>query len=165
MDDDPTPPSSWITTSSDVGRVIASLVPEDATTTIETHRKQWSKSEDELIRSMVDSIGFRWRQIAARLPGRSDDAIRNRWARLNPQSANTLRAPATTHRRAVETRTRWTRAEDDTLVSLVWSIFKQDVAYASLKKSERRAWSTIADQLPGRTPHACRNRHHRLMTI
>ena len=44
-------------------------------------RKEWSNEEDELIINGVMQYGYRWRQIAARLPGRSDDAVRNRWNR------------------------------------------------------------------------------------
>lgn len=45
-------------------------------------RKEWSAEEDSLIRSGVERLGCRWRVIAAQLPGRSDDAVRNRWSRL-----------------------------------------------------------------------------------
>jgi len=45
-------------------------------------RKEWSPHEDELIRRGVEQLGCRWRVIAAQLPGRSDDAVRNRWSRL-----------------------------------------------------------------------------------
>ena len=49
-------------------------------------RKEWSSTEDELIRNGVAQLGYKWRVIAAQLPGRSDDAVRNRWSRLQ-QSA------------------------------------------------------------------------------
>ena len=45
-------------------------------------RKEWSAEEDALIRNGVEQLGCRWRVIAAQLPGRSDDAVRNRWSRL-----------------------------------------------------------------------------------
>ena len=45
-------------------------------------RKEWSSTEDELIRNAVAQLGYKWRVIAAQLPGRSDDAVRNRWSRL-----------------------------------------------------------------------------------
>ena len=48
----------------------------------ETSRKTWMAEEDKVILDAVTRIGFRWRSIAALLPGRSDDAVRNRWNRL-----------------------------------------------------------------------------------
>ena len=45
-------------------------------------RKEWSLTEDDLIRHGVQRLGCKWRVIAAQLPGRSDDAVRNRWSRL-----------------------------------------------------------------------------------
>lgn len=69
-------------------------------------RKEWSLAEDDLIRHGVQMLGCKWRVIAAQLPGRSDDAVRNRWSRLqesmrppeqqqpNPKSAASLAAPS-----------------------------------------------------------------------
>ena len=37
---------------------------------------------DANIRQAVLAHGGRWRKIAAELPGRSDDAVHNRWNRL-----------------------------------------------------------------------------------
>jgi len=48
----------------------------------ELTRKAWLASEDQLIMDSVQSMGFRWRVIAGMLPGRSDDAVRTRWTRL-----------------------------------------------------------------------------------
>lgn len=62
-------------------------------------RKEWSVSEDNIIRESVLAHGCRWRRIAAQLPGRSDDAVRNRWNRLKEmgisESATPNPAPAT----------------------------------------------------------------------
>jgi hypothetical protein len=48
----------------------------------EMTRKPWLAAEDETILESVQSMGARWRVIAQMLPGRSDDAVRNRWNRL-----------------------------------------------------------------------------------
>lgn len=45
-------------------------------------RRPWSQEEDRTILDYVGRLGVRWRQIAAQLPGRSDDAVRNRFNRL-----------------------------------------------------------------------------------
>ena len=46
--------------------------------------------EDQLIWRGVQQIGCKWRQIAAMLPGRSDDAVRNRYNRLKEAEASGL---------------------------------------------------------------------------
>mmetsp|Transcript_18858 Transcript_18858/g.48187 ORF Transcript_18858/g.48187 Transcript_18858/m.48187 type:complete len:438 (-) Transcript_18858:223-1536(-) len=141
-------------------------------------RKEWSASEDELIRSNVESHGCRWRIIASMLPGRSDDAVRNRWNRL--KEAQNPRLPANVNGEAGLTegsgkssgrsggkyrgsssadgeggskpeRISWSRQEDETIVSSV-----ADFGHK---------WGKIALRLPGRTEHAIRNRYSRLQTM
>ena len=50
------------------------------------NRKEWAAGEDELILEAVRHLGCKWRVIASMLPGRSDDAVRNRWNRLKEPS-------------------------------------------------------------------------------
>jgi hypothetical protein len=52
------------------------------------NRKDWAPTEDATILNAVDTLGPRWRQIASLLPGRSDDAVRNRWKRLKDAEAS-----------------------------------------------------------------------------
>lgn len=45
-------------------------------------RAMWTAEEDRIIEEGVAKFGCKWRQIAAKLPGRSDSSVRNRWMRL-----------------------------------------------------------------------------------
>lgn len=47
-----------------------------------SERVSWSVSEDETIMRSVEELGNKWQKIALRLPGRTEHAIRNRFARL-----------------------------------------------------------------------------------
>lgn len=49
----------------------------------------WTAEEDESILSLVEQHGKRWSKIAASLPGRSDNGVRNRWNRI--ERANAMR--------------------------------------------------------------------------
>ena len=48
--------------------------------------------EDLLITQSIAELGHKWNQIAERLPGRTEHAIRNRWHRLLQMQKN--QAPA-----------------------------------------------------------------------
>lgn len=123
-------------------------------------RKEWIGQEDEIIRASVLTYGCRWRKIAAMLPGRSDDAVRNRWSRLRETMQGDLPIPQPVKRTNAEEkeksgskveRVSWTRAEDTIILSSV-----QELGHK---------WNQIQTRLPGRTDHAIRNRFHRLQTI
>ena len=45
-------------------------------------RHTWTKEEDRIILQMVAAHGAKWIDIAAKLPGRTDHAARNRYHRL-----------------------------------------------------------------------------------
>jgi hypothetical protein len=49
----------------------------------------WTVEEDLLILQLVEHHGKRWSKIAAHLPGRTDNGVRNRWNRM--EKAQTLR--------------------------------------------------------------------------
>ena len=64
-------------------------------------RKEWSLAEDDLIRHGVQRLGCKWRVIAAQLPGRSDDAVRNRWSRLQESMRGPDQRPPKPHGAAI----------------------------------------------------------------
>mmetsp|Transcript_42227 Transcript_42227/g.90089 ORF Transcript_42227/g.90089 Transcript_42227/m.90089 type:complete len:316 (-) Transcript_42227:718-1665(-) len=151
-EDEKTPPSS-------PAYIPASLPSRRAAASAPHNRKEWAAEEDDAIRLGVAELGMRWRAIAARLPGRSDDAVRNRWARLQSSSGPTTfvgahsptkRPTGVTRqkREGVEARHSWT-AEEDAIIT------------ASVNEWGRR-WNRIVERLPKRTEHAIRNRWHRL---
>jgi len=126
-------------------------------------RKEWTAEEDAFIRHGV-ATNKGWSSIASQLPGRSDDAVRNRWKRLRdltdvppPQpppadgaNAAQLAAPAKPPKRKGD-RVTWSRAEDAVIIGSVHAFGHK--------------WGLIAKLLPGRTEHAIRNRYQRLLTI
>lgn len=149
----PVPPTSCADTGveefSDAGRT-PSVSPAHS-------RKEWLPWEDEAIRQGVETLGTKWRIISAGLPGRSDDAVRNRWARLQlaPGAADLSSAPPGSKppmprqkRTDAEPRHSWTTEEDLEIIRSV--------------AANGRRWNRIAEKLPRRTEHAIRNRWHRL---
>jgi len=59
-------------------------------------RVSWSSYEDQVIVRAVQELGPRWCAVAARLPSRTDQAVRNRWNRLQQRArvqARTMLAP------------------------------------------------------------------------
>jgi hypothetical protein len=47
-----------------------------------TLKQGWTRHEDATILRTVREVGNKWSHIAAQLPGRSDDAVRNRYIRI-----------------------------------------------------------------------------------
>jgi len=141
-------------------------------------RLSWSAEDDAKIVESVLEHGCKWRLIASFFEGRSDDAVRNRWNRVKdlpvhnhgraaPQKAaklaKALKAEetkgATCHSQGAsapleeshEGRVSWSRQEDEVILRSVGEMGHK--------------WHSIAQQLPGRTEHAIRNRFARLQSL
>lgn len=148
-------------------------------------RKEWSLAEDELIRNGVQQLGCKWRVIAAQLPGRSDDAVRNRWSRLQesmrgpeqrppkPHSAassgagpsHSSGAPAADSARQPGSPVKLERkGSADKKERTSWTRAEDDVIVQCVAELGHK-WFEIARRLPGRTDHAIRNRWSRLQSI
>ena len=157
-------------------------------------RKEWTAAEDEIIQSGVAMFGCKWRRIAAQLPGRSDDAVRNRWNRLKeardgPLPADGVEgdaaAPPPARRRASGggrkapasgsspegAATNGPPAADGSTPTkgakperMSWTKV-EDATIVNGVQELGHKWYQIAQRLPGRTDHAIRNRYHRLQAM
>lgn len=87
----------------------------------------WTKEEDELIVKQQLLLGNQWAVITKMLPGRSDNAVKNRWHAAQRHMSSG---------RANYVRREWKQHEDDYIVS---------------ELSKGTNFSKIAKNLPGRT--------------
>ena len=112
----------------------------------------WTREEDTKIVQYVQLTGQKWAVIAALLPGRTDDAVRNRYLRLQKKtrSGEVLDATAVmTSQDLIECESSkkgdmWTDQEDARIMDAV-------ARYG-------QKWQTISECLPGRSANAVRNR-------
>eukprot|EP00966_Prymnesium_polylepis_P079910 1851452-Prymnesium_polylepis.1 len=91
----------------------------------------WHGMEDATIRAIVTKYGTRWDLIAALLPNRSEDAVRNRWHRTQRQAQSNGQPMATAlppgweppppagPRGPMHSNERWTAEEDQTILEAV----------------------------------------------
>jgi len=148
-------------------------------------RRVWLPEEDHLIATSVEEIGCRWRTIAARMPGRTDDAVRNRWNRLQEMLHNRVaHTMGNDDGRRVYKCSKCGQQKRDHVcpyatafffgehhsekdagkpMRLTWTphedhLIRNNVAHVGHK------WGYISSLLVGRTEHAVRNRWHRLQS-
>ena len=101
-------------------------------------KQGWTVEEDQTILRMVEETGQKWSSIAVVLPGRTDDAVRNRFLRLQRKAAQ-----------GEKRGDMWTAEEDKQI--------REAVQINGLK------WHEIAAELNGRSANAVRNRYLRCM--
>ncbi|XP_034487301.1 myb protein isoform X2 [Drosophila innubila] len=94
--------------------------------------KRWSKSEDVLLKSLVEKHGECWNIIGTHFKDRLEQQVQQRWAKvLNPEL---IKGP-------------WTRDEDEKVIELV-------------RRFGPKKWTLIARYLNGRIGKQCRERWH-----
>ena len=136
---------------------------------------RWAQTEDMAIMAAVRRLGTRWPEIAALLPGRTGDAVRNRWHRL--QMAQVL--ADTDEGRAVTDLMLPPISEEDVVAAQQDAAAQQAAAIeekgrapwsaeedATLLEGVRRhgcRWRVIVASLPGRSDSSTRNRYNRLL--
>ena len=152
-------PGRWVVRVDDVLEALASASPQKRPRLRD--RQTWTSAEDAFIKAAVIEHGFAWRRIAADLhrtdpsgPIRSDDAIRNRYKRLEGlgtvvgQDGDKAMSDAATRR---PKREQWSAIED--------AIILENVARIGCQ------WDSVSKFLSNRTAHATRNRYYRLSTL
>lgn len=156
-----------------------SFRPENASEQKPRRKVGWTSTEDLAILATVRRLGTQWGRIAAQLPGRTADAVRNRWHRL--QKTHSLgdteegRAALDALLLACGISDDWQSAPDPTHKSggdsscikgsdhgrAMW-MPEED---ALIEEGVRRfgcKWRQIASSLPGRSDSSVRNRWMRL---
>ena len=130
-------------------------------------KQGWTHEEVELIVSMVLAHGKKWSPIAAMLPGRTDDAVRNRYLRLERIKHGITRemAGGALSGAAGSSGKVFVMSEDLEAIEVakrgdMWSAEEDDIISAGVNMHGRK-WQLIAQQLPGRSPNAVRNRYGR----
>jgi len=151
-------------------------------------RKVWTAEEDTAIYQGVAQHGQKWRLVAAGVPGRSDDAVRNRWKRLEAAKVGRTTSGSSADgagpsdggfafpnlccaaSRPKGLKQRSLAGDDDgegggggakQPARVAWSA-QEDATILRVVRERGLKWNYLAGLLPSRTPHAIRNRFYRL---
>ena len=162
--------------------VTATSVEMPACTGKRRRRNGWGSEEDGKIIAGYNRYGPRWRAISAGLPGRSDDAVRNRWLRIckvmcpqQPRAAvSTAAEPKSDDEEPPPSSAASTASASGSALQEPekqkqkpasrqgWNVQEDSIIVQGVHAHGHR-WHKIAEMLPTpRTEHAIRNRWHRL---
>lgn len=78
----------------------------------EVNRSPWTEVEDEILINLHETLGNQWVKIAESLPGRSDNAIKNRWNSTLKKQLESIRTGTPRKKRGRPARTPPKSADD-----------------------------------------------------
>jgi len=127
-------------------------------------KQGWTKREDETILRTVREIGTKWSRIARELPGRSDDAVRNRYIRIQRKPANTKADTEKMEGDEGGGARDGASKVDITVTSKrgdMWTASEDEAVLKGVNEHGLK-WQVISGMLAGRSINAVRNRYLRL---
>ena len=125
-------------------------------------RLRWTTLEDQKIVEAVRLLGKRWPEIAALLPGRTTDGVRNRWQRLESYGQGEPEEGAPPTALTVADLTAMLAGDGEPWGGRkMWSAEEDAIIQAGVAKYGCQ-WRLVVAQLPGRTDSSTRNRWKRL---
>ena len=124
-------------------------------------KQGWTPEEDATIVRMVQLTGQKWSFIACALPGRTDDAVRNRYLRLQKKKQVGAEAGAS-GAGGLEEGGEPSPGKDSELTQSfkkgeMWTE-EEDALIMKAMMTYGQNWKAVSEQVPGRSAHAVRNR-------
>ena len=137
------------------GKVVSSRRPS-------TKGKQgWTREEDMKIVQYVQLTGQKWAVIAALLPGRTDDAVRNRYLRLQKKKNAGEPLPGEEGAATGGNKPLMTNEDlrecDGKKKGDMWTV-EEDTQILEAVMRYGQKWQQISEHVPGRSANAVRNR-------